>query len=284
VTMEYMLYQALLGAWPAGGGRDPSFPERFQAYALKAAREAKAETSWLNPIAAYEEGLRAFIDLILDPAVSGEFLSSLDTLAQRLALLGALNSLSQVTLKATLPGVPDFYQGTELWDLSLVDPDNRRPVDFAARARMLASPAAPDWARLAKDWRTGELKFAWTRQLLRLRNEHPKLFTEGDYQPLDVSGPHREHIIAFARRHGRDAAIIVVARSLASFTQEGRAWPRMDALEAVVNLRGFSLEGKRAHASEMPVSSLLKYLPAMVVRAQGATSGKIKRVRQGVHA
>ena len=116
--------------------------ERMQAYALKAAREGKQETSWLNPHEAYEAGVKTFIARILDPSLSAEFLDSLQTLAQRLSLLGALNSLSQITLKATMPGVPDFYQGTEFWDFSLVDPDNRRPVDFAERA--------------AAYWRAGE--------------------------------------------------------------------------------------------------------------------------------
>ncbi len=106
----------------------------MQAYALKAAREGKQETSWLNPNAAYEKGVEQFLQRILDPSVSAEFLNSLETFARRTSLLGALNSLSQITLKATIPGVPDFYQGTEFWDCSLVDPDNRRPVDFAARA------------------------------------------------------------------------------------------------------------------------------------------------------
>ena len=128
----------------AAGRIDDTFAERMQAYALKAAREGKQETSWLNPHEAYEAGLqdlpRANSGSL---AVSAEFLDSLETLAQRVALLGALNSLSQITLKATMPGVPDFYQGTEFWDLSLVDPDNRRPVDFAARA----SAAARRWKR-----------------------------------------------------------------------------------------------------------------------------------------
>jgi (1->4)-alpha-D-glucan 1-alpha-D-glucosylmutase len=131
-TFEYMLYQALLGAWPLVETIDGGFVERIQAYALKAAREGKEETSWLNPHEAYEKGVKSFIDKILDPVQSGEFLEALQTLARRVALLGMLSSLSQLTLKATLPGVPDFYQGTEFWDLSLVDPDNRRPVDFGA--------------------------------------------------------------------------------------------------------------------------------------------------------
>ena len=149
-TFEYMLYQALLGAWPLQ--RDDSFAERMQACALKAAREGKQETSWLNPNQAYETGVQEFLARILDPNLSAEFIASLETLARRLALLGALNSLSQVTLKATVPGVPDFYQGTEFWDLSLVDPDNRRPVDFAERAAVLTSTEPPDWENLAQGW------------------------------------------------------------------------------------------------------------------------------------
>ena len=134
-TFEYMLYQALLGVWQA----DRSLPERLQAYALKAAREGKEQTSWLNPHPRYEASLANFIARILDPSISAEFLNSFEAIARRTSLLGALNSLSQITLKATLPGVPDFYQGTEFWDLSLVNPDNRRPVDYATRAATLDS-------------------------------------------------------------------------------------------------------------------------------------------------
>src|SRR3978361_337158 len=179
-----MLDQALLGAWPSGQ-RDDTFLERMQAYALKAAREGKQETSWLNPNQAYEAGLQKFLARILDRSVSTEFLESLETLAQRIALLGALNSLSQITLKTTMPGVPDFYQGTEFWDLSLVDPDNRRPVDFADRAAVLASSETPDWEHLAQHWQDGHIKMAWTRQLLKLRAELPDVFTQGDYQALE---------------------------------------------------------------------------------------------------
>src|SRR3977135_67955 len=159
-----MLSHALLGAWQPD---DASFPERIQQYALKAAREGKQETSWLNPHAAYEAGLKRFIERILDRAASAEFLDSLEALARRVSLLGALNSLSQITLKATMPGVPDFYQGTEFWDFSFVDPDNRRPVDFAGRAAVLASLETPDWEGLVQTWPDGHLKLAWTRSLLK---------------------------------------------------------------------------------------------------------------------
>src|SRR6185312_892979 len=273
VTAEYMLYQALLGAWPVEQN-DPTFLDRFQAYALKAAREGKQETSWLNPNQAYEAGLKAFIDGILDPSLSGEFLDSLNALAQRLALLGALNSLSQLTLKATMPGVPDFYQGTELWDLSLVDPDNRRPVDFDVRQRLLASGESQDWRRLAQNWRNGELKFAWMRHLLKLRSSLAEVFTQGDYIPLDVSGPHRDHVVAFARRRGRDAAIIAVVKSYAPFTDSGRIWPRMENLHATVNLERFSLDGVRGGTAGVALSSLLGDLPVAAVKARRAVAAR----------
>src|SRR6185369_6453998 len=182
-TFEYMLYQALLGAWQPD---DDSFPERMQAYALKAAREGKQETSWLNPHEAYEAGVKNFITRILDRNVSAEFLNSVETLAQRLSLLGALNSLSQVTLKATMPGVPDFYQGTEFWDLSLVDPDNRRPVDFAERHKALTE--VPDWRGLVEHWPDGRIKVALMKKLLGLRQQHPTLFGQGGYEPVGVTG------------------------------------------------------------------------------------------------
>jgi (1->4)-alpha-D-glucan 1-alpha-D-glucosylmutase len=276
-TFEYMLYQALLGAWPSGE-RDDHLLERMQAYALKAAREGKQETSWLNPNAAYEAGLKTFIARILDRSVSAEFLNSLETLARRVALLGALNSLSQITLKATMPGVPDFYQGTEFWDLSLVDPDNRRPVDFAGRAAVLASVDTPDWERLVQHWPDGHVKLAWTRHLLKLRGELAELFSHGDYQPLQVTGPHRDHVIAFARRRGRDAAVIAVAKSLAVFSQSGRAWPRAEAFDATLDVSGYSIEGfAEADATRLRLSDLFRHLPVAVLKARFVGALKPKR-------
>ena len=280
---EYMLYQTLLGAWPSGE-RDDSFRERMQAYALKAAREGKQETSWLNPNEAYEAGLRTFLTRILDRSVSAEFLTSLETLAQRVSRLGALNSLSQITLKATIPGVPDFYQGTEFWDLSLVDPDNRRPVDFKARAAVLASMDAPDWESLVQNWSNGHLKLAWTRQLLKLRTELADVFAYGDYEPLEISGPHRDHVIAFARRRGRDAAIVAVAKSFAAFSQGGRIWPRAEAFDGALGVNGYAVEGLgggEANAAEVRLSALFRHLPAAVLKARfkGALKPARKRSR-----
>jgi (1->4)-alpha-D-glucan 1-alpha-D-glucosylmutase len=278
-AFEYMLYQALLGAWPLGR-RDDSFRERIQAYALKAAREGKQETSWLNPHEAYEAGLRTFIDRILDPDASAEFVETMERLAQRVALLGALNSLSQVTLKATMPGVPDFYQGTEFWDLSLVDPDNRRPVNFSERAKLLTSLEAPDWGHLAQGWHNGHIKLAWTRHLLKLRAELAHVFTNGDYEPLQVGGTHQDHILAFARRRSRDAAIVAVAKSFAVFSQGGRAWPQAEAYDAALNVSGYSVEGfADADATQLRVSDLFTHAPAAVLKAKVVGASKpVKRL------
>jgi (1->4)-alpha-D-glucan 1-alpha-D-glucosylmutase len=194
-------------------------------------------------------------------------------------LLGALNSLGQITLKATVPGVPDFYQGTEFWDLSLVDPDNRRPVDFEERAAVLASVDNPDWASLVQTWPNGHLKLAWTRHLLKLRTELADVFTDGDYQPLETNGPHGDHVIAFARRRGRDAVIVAVAKSLAAFSQGGRVWPGAEAIDATLSLDGFSVDG--IDGKEAKLSALFTHLPVTVLRAkfEGALRPARKHLR-----
>jgi (1->4)-alpha-D-glucan 1-alpha-D-glucosylmutase len=276
-TFEYMLYQALLGAWQRD---DSSFAARMQQFALKAAREGKEETSWLNPHAGYETGVNNFIEKILDPSLSGEFLNSLQALAQRLSLLGALNSLSQITLKTMMPGVPDFYQGTELWDFSLVDPDNRRPVDFAERAGRLAALDNPDWGRLVEKWPSGHLKQAWTRHLLKLRTELANVFTGGDYEPLQVTGPQRDHFIAFARRRGRDAAITVATRHFAPLTDGGRHWPVPDKFDATLDVGGYAVEGfADADAAQLRLSDLLTRLPVATVKARFTGVAKPPRKR-----
>ena len=260
-TFEYMLYQTLLGAWQPD---DPAFAERVQAYALKAAREGKEETSWLNPHARYEEGVARFISCILDSAASAEFLDSFEGLARRISLLGALNSLSQLTLKATLPGVPDFYQGNECWDFSMVDPDNRRPVDFAGRASALESLEIPDWPALVRHRDDGRLKFAWTRALLSLRQQSPDLFTMGKYLPLEVRGRDRDHIIAFARRHRREAAVVTVGRWFGRFTDAGRSWPKAKDIDAEVDI---SLLQAAFRRDTLRISDCFEKLPVAVLTA-----------------
>jgi (1->4)-alpha-D-glucan 1-alpha-D-glucosylmutase len=196
-----------------------------------------------------------------------------------MALLGALNSLSQLTLKATMPGVPDFYQGSEFWDLSLVDPDNRRPVDFAARAAALAQADHPDWDRLVQAWPNGHLKLAWTRRLLKLRTELADVFTRGDYQPLPVSGPHRDHVIAFARRHGDQAAIVAVAKALAPMSEGGRVWPHADAFDASLDLRGYKVEGvtEPIGGTELRLAAVFRHLPVAVLKARYETPANPER-------
>jgi (1->4)-alpha-D-glucan 1-alpha-D-glucosylmutase len=282
-TFEYMLYQTLLGVWPLTTPPDRSLTERLQAYAVKAAREGKQETSWLNPHEGYETALCTFIERILDPSASAEFLESLQHFARRIALLGALNSLSQITLKAMMPGVPDFYQGTEFWDLSMVDPDNRRPVDFPERDDVLKQVERPDWQELIRDWPNGHVKLAWTRHLLKLRNEFANVFASGDYEPLEVSGRDRDHVIAFARRRGRHAVITAVARWYAPLSQQGRIWPRGEAFEGELHIDGYSLEGaSSSSASRVPLAVLFKDLPVAALKADyiGAAKPTAKRSRQ----
>ena len=256
---EYMLYQTLLGAWQP---EDPAFPERVKAYALKAAREGKEETSWLNPHARYEEGLARFIDAVLDRSAAAEFLDSFGAIAHRISLLGALNSLSQITLKATLPGVPDFYQGTELWDFSMVDPDNRRAVDYAIRASALETTEKPDWPELVRNWPDGRLKLAWTAELLKLRREYPDLFAKGDYIPMEVHGRDREHVIAFARRHGRNTAVIAVGRWFGRFTDGGRSWPQTTDMQAEIDVAGVNPD---LRPDRIQVSERFEELPVAVM-------------------
>jgi (1->4)-alpha-D-glucan 1-alpha-D-glucosylmutase len=220
---EYMLYQSLVGAWPLAG-IDCSFVERMKAYAIKAAREGKQQTSWINVDERYEEKLLFFVESILDRRKSPLFLEAFATFARRIALLGALNSLSQLALKATIPGVADFYQGTEFWDFSMVDPDNRRPVDFPTRSQLVKEPV--DWARLCEMWPNGRCKFALMRRLLALRNEFPGLFLRGSYEHLEVSGDDADRVVAFARRHGTNHIVVAVGRTFSGPTEAGRRWPR----------------------------------------------------------
>ena len=181
-----------------------------------------------------------------------------------------------------MPGVPDFYQGTELWDFSLVDPDNRRPVDFAERAGRLGALENPDWDRLIGGWSDGHLKQAWTRHLLKLRSELADVFTGGEYEPLNVSGPQGDHFIAFARRRSRDASITVVTRWFAPLTDGGRHWPGPENFDATLDVSGYAVEGfADADAAQLRLSDLLTHLPVAALKARfiGAAKPARKRAR-----
>ncbi len=271
-AFEYLLYQSLVGSWPIAF--DSSFPERFKAYAIKAAREGKLETSWLNPNTAYDDGLTTFLDHILDET-NREFLDSITTFVTRLSLLGALNSLSQTTLKATMPGVPDFYQGTEFWDLSLVDPDNRRPVDFAARRAGLDAAEPTDWTHLVENWTNGHLKLAWTKALLDTRRAFAEVFSKGTYQPLVVEGPERDHVIAYAREYEKRAVIVAVGRRFADITERGQHWPRR-AFDATIDTSAYAVEtfSGATRGSKLLAAALFERFPAAVLAAHKLGSGK----------
>jgi len=225
---EYFIYQTLLGAWPFRGSGSHAFRERVKAYIVKAIREAKVHTAWLEPDTAYEEACVAFVEDILNPQRSPEFLSSFTAFQKKIAFYGLLNSLSQTLLRLTAPGVPDIYQGAELWDLSLVDPDNRRPVDFKKRARMLEDirkKEAKTEALIRRLWaekEEGGLKLFLIYRLLKTRGQYPGLFLEGAYLPLKAEGSFARHVVAFSRRSGQRWAVAVAPRFLTGLVREGR--------------------------------------------------------------
>ncbi|MDO8477567.1 MAG: malto-oligosyltrehalose synthase [Candidatus Rokubacteria bacterium] len=224
---EYLLYQTLVGAWPAEPQPDlGAFTTRICEYMEKATKEAKPNTSWVNPHAAYDAATREFVTGLLAP--SGRFLDEFLSFQQRVARYGMVNSLAQTLLKLGAPGVPDIYQGAELWDLSLVDPDNRRPVDFARRQSLLTALDAlvadrgDDLAGLCglllESWADGRVKLYLIRRGLALRRERPALFEAGTYLPLEACGERAEHLVGFARAKAGGAVIVAVPRLTARLT------------------------------------------------------------------
>jgi (1->4)-alpha-D-glucan 1-alpha-D-glucosylmutase len=219
---EYLLYQTLIGAWPVepGAADDATFKKRISDYMIKAVREAKVDTSWINPNEPYEEALAAFIERILDPGRNNPFLQDFVPFQKRISHFGMLNSLSQTLLKITVPGVPDFYQGTELWSFDLVDPDNRRPVDYRTRADMLDAlmrresevPLSDLGRELLARKEDGRIKLYLTCKALTYRRAHRDLFGEGEYVPLEVQGERADHVCAFERRKGDLGAIVIAPR------------------------------------------------------------------------
>jgi (1->4)-alpha-D-glucan 1-alpha-D-glucosylmutase len=220
---EYLLYQTLIGAWPPEIDTPDhpdlaEFTERIVAYMIKASREAKVRTSWAAPDADYEAGVERFVRRILDPREGRAFLSDLLAFEARIALVGAVNGLAQTLLKLTVPGVPDTYQGCELWDQSLVDPDNRRPVDYDLRHAYLEEEI--NSATLLAHWRDGRIKQHVVALALALRRRHPELFEAGSYEPLEAVGSLRDHVLAFGRRTEQTMMIVVVPRLVAALLQD----------------------------------------------------------------
>jgi (1->4)-alpha-D-glucan 1-alpha-D-glucosylmutase len=273
-NVEYLFYQALLGAWPAALAPDDaagvaSLAERLDAYMIKAVREAKEATSWSNPDPVYEAAIRRFVAGVLDGSRPNPFLVEFYGFVAALARAGAITALAQLTLKLTVPGVPDIYQGGELWDFNLVDPDNRRPVDWQQRRQLLASVVRAEPGGLAAQWQDGREKLFAIHRLLALRRTHPELFAAGDYQPLETSGEHADHLCAFVRNHAGATLTVAVPRLVLGLCRDRPAidWgdteiaaPQGPVWEDVFTRRRFA-QGTRLRAGEIfaefPVAVLI---------------------------
>jgi (1->4)-alpha-D-glucan 1-alpha-D-glucosylmutase len=287
---EYLLYQLLIGAWPAEltGVEDPDpdavarFAERVEGAMIKSLREAKLHSTWAAPNGPYEEAMTGFIRDCLDLTRRSPFLKMFLPFQARVARLGALNSLAQTLLKLTVPGVPDIYQGSELWNLSLVDPDNRLPVDYDARQRLL-DELAPRLERepqtiagLMDRWHDGAVKLALTWQALKVRQTKADLFANGGYEGLEVRGERAENVVAFARPAGEDGVIVAVPRLVAGLdaqpgwgdtvipvpaSGQGRRWRNAltgAVVEATEGESGAVLPLARVLSEEFPFALLVR--------------------------
>ncbi len=219
---EILLYQTLLGVWPLDVSAEASTVDRIKEYIVKAAREAKIYSSWVKPNDAHEQAIQQFLDGILDPVETNRFRRGFLDFQQRIAFFGALNSLAQTLLKITSPGIPDFYQNTEVWDFSLVDPDNRRPVDPAFGWQLAAQMDRWVGADLLSNWKDGRVKAFVIHRALQYRCDHPELFIDGEYIPVQVEGDYGESVIAFARRNDARVSITVVPRFMTRISNKER--------------------------------------------------------------
>jgi (1->4)-alpha-D-glucan 1-alpha-D-glucosylmutase len=219
---EYLYYQTLLGTWPVDQGQErDTYVARIQRYMVKAIKEAKVNSSWIQPNEDWENAVRHFVEETLKP--ESPLPSSLLPAAEKVAWHGMLNSLTQTILKLTCPGVPDFFQGSELWDLRLVDPDNRDPVDYAAREKCLARVEASDISSLFKEWKDGLIKLAIVHRLLQLRRQEPRLFQSGTYSSLYATGSKKDCCVAFLRRIEDKSVLVIVPRLTTKLSKPGES-------------------------------------------------------------
>jgi (1->4)-alpha-D-glucan 1-alpha-D-glucosylmutase len=286
---EYFFYQTLIGAWPvADPGQMQSFRERVAACMLKSIKEAKTHTSWLNPNIEYENATKKFVEQALADSSANSFLGDFKPFQRKIAFFGSLNSLAQILLKITAPGVPDFYQGSELWDLNLVDPDNRRPVDYAIRrallgelkARMIQALGSQSefLSDLLNDDQIGRSKLYLIWRVLEFRNRHRKIFDEGSYLPLIAVGSRKEHLCAFARLLENEMVIVVAPRLITGLVRDQRlplgpsAWEdtrlQLPAAGRFSNiLTGQTLDGSQ---KELPTSEILSEFPVALLNQSRA--------------
>jgi (1->4)-alpha-D-glucan 1-alpha-D-glucosylmutase len=235
---EYMLYQILLGTWPLHSMNDDAYRAfciRIQCFMEKAIHEAKVHTSWVNPSPHYDQAMRDFVEAVMSRTPLNGFLDDFIPFQELIAHYGMFTALSQLMLKLTGPGIPDFYQGTELWDFTLVDPDNRHPVDYALRIKLIQELRdaierqeidRPEWVHTLADYaRDGRIKLYTTMVGLDYRRRHSRLFQEGEYLPLESGGVKKQHVCAFARLYEDQAAVIVVPRLLATLAPNAKSPP-----------------------------------------------------------
>ncbi len=272
---EYLLYQTLLGTWPIDldGAPVPSveqgFITRIQRYMAKALKEAKLNTSWIQPNENWDEAMQEFVARILEAGPRNKFLPTFLPVAAEIARLGAINSLAQTAIKLTAPGVPDIYQGTEIWNDSLVDPDNRRPIDYGRRREMLTQIEKVSANELMQCWPDGRIKMRLTQRLLHLRRENPELFREGNYESLNFGGAFADCAIGFARRHGDRAIIVIVPRlsSRVGFPPLGERWQDTHVLLSshLTGLREVFCDRElRAENSQLRLAEAMSQLPFAV--------------------
>jgi (1->4)-alpha-D-glucan 1-alpha-D-glucosylmutase len=269
---EYLLYQTLLGTWPVSVDGVPAasvskeFVSRIQGYMAKALKEAKLNTSWIQPNENWDNAMMDFVAGILEAGPRNKFLPAFLPVVEEIARLGAVNSLSQITIKFTAPGVSDVYQGTELWDDSLVDPDNRRPVDYAKRREMLRQVENVPPGDLMRCWADGRIKLRLTQRLLHLRRDNAVLFREGSYERINFGGVFADCAIGFARRRDGRAIVVIVPRlsSRVGFPPVGERWQDTHAIlpSGLFDLRDvFSDREVRIENSGLKLSEAMSQLP-----------------------
>jgi len=275
---EYLFYQTLLGTWPvqlSGVPEEAATAEyigRIQAYMGKALHEAKLNTSWIQPNEEWDAAMHDFVRRILDSSPRNKFLPNFLSVVQEIARLGAINSLTQTLLKLTSPGVPDIYQGNETWDFGLVDPDNRRPVDYQRRREMLESLSASTPHELIQNWPDGRIKMFLTQRVLQLRREHVDLFQRGEYLALAANGTFAECCVSFARRFGNQWIVVIAPRlsSRLGFPPVGERWkdtalelPETLSFENAHNL--FTCHDLHHERRQISIADAITILPFAVI-------------------
>lgn len=285
---EILLYQTMLGAWPLDEAEVAGFGSRIKDYMIKATREAKVHTKWTRPNLKHERALSRFIDALLAKHSRGQFWQEFVRFARRISVCGAVNALALATLKMTAPGVPDFFQGSELWDLRLVDPDNRRPVDFEKRQGLLEEIKAREHAgdaslieELVEHWQDGRIKLFLISKILEFRRNHRPLFEAGEYAPIRTSGTMRQHVCCFMRHYKNERALIAVPLLASRMVEEGKpafadaAWAgtRLDLGSKAPRHWSNVLTGDRIEASKLngrlvlPLNAVLRRFPVALLHA-----------------